>query len=406
MVPGSYQSHMTHRKSLAMAVEVNPAAQTRTRTMMTISRPKGSLVIPQDRSSDQIHVSSTFRTLWSHLNGRFVAIMALVLANVVFGTTFVATKPMLDRIPPLTIATGRFAIALLVLMPFLLRSGRRPNLGRTSALLGFVGVFLTFFSQNLGLEMTSATNGALIHGGIPVLTMLFAGPVLAERLNASRLTGVIISLLGVGTVILCANGAKVNLSLAGDSLILLSAAAMASYLIIGRHAFSGEDTLEIVAGITCYGLLFLIPASGVEIVTRGIERPTNGDLACWIYLGVMASALALFLESVGLRHLEAGQVGLFANLSPLVGIIVAALFLGESISIFQIGGGALILGGVWFASRGAGNTQVHQLAEPPQDLHSRSAEDVVLALHVEGPIETSIAPAFSTIDLACGALQP
>jgi hypothetical protein len=109
---------------------------------------------------------------------------------------------------------------------------------------------------------------------------------------------------------------------------------------------------------------------------------------------------------VGLRHLEAGQVGLFANLSPLVGIIVAALFLGESISIFQIGGGALILGGVWFASRGAGNTQVHQLAEPPQDLHSRSAEDVVLALHVEGPIETSIAPTFSTIDLACGALQP
>src|SRR5215203_1289859 len=271
----------------------------RTHTMVTISRSKGSQIILQDQSSDNANVTSVYRSISTRLNGRFTAIMALVLANIVFGTTFVATKPMLDRIPPLTIATGRFAFALLVLMPFLLRSGRRPNLGRTSALLGFVGVFLLYFSQNLGLEMTSATNGALIHGGIPVFTMLIAGPVLAERLNASRLTGVIISLLGVGAVILCGNGAKVNLSLAGDSLILLSAAAMAAYLVIGRKAFSGDDTLEIIAGGTCYGLLFLIPASGAEIVTRGIERPTNGDLACWIYLGVIASALAFFLESVG-----------------------------------------------------------------------------------------------------------
>ena len=312
--------------------------------MMTISRPKGSLVIPQDRSSDEIYVSSTFRTLWSHLNGRFVAILALVLANVVFGTTFVATKPMLDRIPPLTIATGRFAIALLVLMPLLLRSGRRPNLGRTSALLG------------------------------------------------------------VGAVILCGNGAKLNLSLVGDSLILLSAAAMAAYLVIGRKVFSGEDTLEIIAGATCYGLLFLVPASGAEIVTRGIERPTNGDLACWIYLGVVASALAFLLESAGLRHLEAGQVGLFANLSPLVGIVVAALFLGESISLYQIGGGALILGGVWFATRRDGNIQVESATVHPLEL--RPSDDLVLALRVEEPAEVIIVPVFSTVDLDCSALQP
>ena len=387
-----------------MAVDINLAAQTRTRAMMTIPRPKGTLAIRQDRSSDDAYESSIYRTIWSHVSGRFVAIMALVLANVVFGTTFVATKPMLDRIPPFTIATGRFAIALLVLMPLLLRSGRRPNLGRNSALLGFVGFFLLYFSQNLGLEMTSATNGALIHGGIPVFTMLIAGPVLAERLNASRLTGVLISLLGVGAVILCGNGAKVNLSLAGDSLILLSGVAMAAYLVIGRKVFSGEDTLEILAGATCYGLLFLLPASGAEIVTRGIERPTNGDLACWIYLGVIASALGFFLESAGLHHLEAGQASLFANLSPLVGITVAALFLGESISIYQIGGGMLILGGVWFATRSAGIEQHHSLSEQPSN--PEPADDLVLATGAADLRGVRIAPAFATIDQEQGAFQP
>jgi drug/metabolite transporter (DMT)-like permease len=387
-----------------MAVEVNLAAQTRTRTMMTISRPKGNLVIMQDRSSDDVSDSSIYLTIWSHLSGRFVAIAALVLANVIFGTTFVATKPMLDRIPPLTIATGRFAIALLVLMPLLLRSGRRPNFGRNSALLGFVGVFVLYFSQNLGLEMTSATNGALIHGGVPVFTMLIAGPVLAERLNASRLAGVVVSLVGVGAVILCGNGAKLTLSLAGDALILLSAAAMAAYLVIGRRAFAGEGALETVAGGICYGLLFLIPASGAEIVTRGIERPTNGDLACWIYLGVFASALAWLFECVGLRHLEASQVGLFTNLSPLVGIVVAALFLGESISIYQIGGGVLILGGVWFATKGVDHHQVQPLTEQP--LNAQAVDDLVLTTGSCDLPEMNIAPAFSTIDLEHGSLRP
>lgn len=283
--------------------------------------------------------------------GRLTACCTLLLANVIFGTTFVATKPMFDRVPPMTIAAGRFAIVLLVLIPLLLRSGRRPNLSRTAAVMGGVGVFLTFVTQNLGLEMTSATNAALIQGGVPVMTMLIAGPVLAERLDASRLTGGVISIVGIAVIVLFSQRAAMSVSLAGDGLILISAVAFSVYLIIGRRAFAGADSLEVVAGVSCYGLLLLAPASGIEIVTRGIERPTGGDMACWLYLGIVASAVGLLLEGIGLRHLEAGQASLFANLGPLVGLLAAALMLGESISMAQIGGGLLILGGVWLATR-------------------------------------------------------
>src|SRR5689334_11215510 len=64
------------------------------------------------------------------LSARFLALVALVTANVIWGTTFVVTKPLLDRVPPLTLASARFAIALLVLLPVLARSGRRPVLNR------------------------------------------------------------------------------------------------------------------------------------------------------------------------------------------------------------------------------------------------------------------------------------
>jgi drug/metabolite transporter (DMT)-like permease len=282
--------------------------------------------------------------------GRAAAIFALVAANVIWGTTFVATKPMLERVPPLTLATLRFAIALLVLLPIVALTGGRPRLGRTPALMGFTGIFLVYLGQNVGLEFTSAANGALIHGGIPILTMLLAGPFLGERLTARGLAGCAVSLLGVGIVVLRGPGGAVGLSTFGDGLVLLSALALAAYLVIGRRAFPGGGSLELVAGVACYGLLFLLPASGVELAMEGMQRPTTGDVLGLLYLGVAASALAFVLWGYGLRHLEAGKAAVFANLNPLVGVGVAALLLAEQVTAAQVGGGVLILGGVWLAT--------------------------------------------------------
>src|SRR5262249_809323 len=109
----------------------------------------------------------------------------------------------------------------------------------------------------------------------------------------------------------------------------------------------------LVAGVAIWGFLFLLPASGIELGLEGMGRPTTGDLLGLLYLGAAASALAFMLWAHGLRHLEAGQAAVFANLNPLVGVAVAALFLGERVTPAQIGGGLLILTGVWLATRKA-----------------------------------------------------
>ncbi len=284
---------------------------------------------------------------------RVGAVLALVAANAIWGTTFVATKPLLDRVPPLTLASGRFAIALLVLLPLLACSGRWPILSRTTAAMGFTGVFVVYACQNLGLRYTGAANGALIHGGIPVFTALLAAPVLGERLGRGRLAGLALSLAGVAAVILPGSGGRIGRSAVGDGLVLLSALGLAAYLVLGRRAFPGGGSLELVTGVAIFGLLFLLPASAIELGRGGLGRPTAGDLLGLLYLGAVASALAFVLWAYGLRQLEAGQAAAFANLSPLVGVAVAALALDEAISAPQIVGGLLILGGVWLASRQA-----------------------------------------------------
>ena len=170
---------------------------------------------------------------------------------------------------------------------------------------------------------TDASNGAIIHGGIPVITML-----LAARLRRE----------------------SVGMSMLGDGLVLLSAVGLGAYLVLGRRAFPEGANLELVGGVAVFGLLLMIPASAVEIATVGIDRPTSGDVLNLLYLGVGASALAFVLWGYGLRHLEAGQAAAFANLNPLVGVIVAATLLGETISPLQLAGGTMIISGVWLTS--------------------------------------------------------
>jgi drug/metabolite transporter (DMT)-like permease len=302
-------------------------------------------------SNSMVILESERRAASLRISARFWAVLALVAANVIWGTTFVVTKPLLNHVPPITLASGRFAIALLVLLPAVFCTGRRPILNRATAVMGFTGVFVVYVCQNLGLRYTGAANGALIHGGIPVFTALLAGPALGERLTHRRAGGLLISLAGVTAVVLFGPDGGFGVSALGNGLILVSALGLAAYFVLGRRAFPNGGSLDLVAGVALWGLLFLLPVSGLELKVEGMSRPAGGDLLGLLYLGAAASALAFILWAYGLRHLEAGQAAVFANLNPLVGVIVAALFLGESLAPTQIAGGLLILTGVWLASQ-------------------------------------------------------
>jgi drug/metabolite transporter (DMT)-like permease len=287
-------------------------------------------------------------------SARATAILALVAANLIWGTSFVATKPLLDGVPPLTLAAGRVAVALLVLLLLLRRIGARPARGWTPAVMGFTGVFLLYLCQNVGLQHTSAANAALILGGLPVLTALLAGPVLSEPLAATRLVGIAASLAGLAAIVVIGGGAGPGRSALGDALLLVSALSLAAYLLVGRRTFPGGGSLELVAGATGYGLVLLLPASAAELALGGMDRPTLGDLAGLLYLGVAATALAFVLLAYGLHHLEAGQVAAFAYLKPVVGVGAAAILVGEPVTTFHLGAAALILGGVWLVTRHSG----------------------------------------------------
>lgn len=280
-----------------------------------------------------------------------LAVLALVLANVAWGGSAVASKAALDTVPPIALAVLRVALAYALLRALLARTGGVPATGRGPALLGLTGVALFCLTQNLGLRYATAGTTALLNGAIPVLTLVLAALFLGEQVTGWRLAGLLTSFTGIVLLVLSGSGGTFSAAALGNLLPLASAVSFAGYAVLGRRYFGVGGALAIVAGSTRYGLLLLLPFAGIEALTTGVAQPGPSDWVLMLYLGAGCSALAFLLCGYALARMEAGHAATFGNLKPLVGIALAVTLLSEPVSLDQLGGGALVLLGVIVATK-------------------------------------------------------
>ncbi len=280
-----------------------------------------------------------------------LATPAILAATLLWGMSTSAAKLALDDWPPISQAWLRFAVALVVLIPLVRLMSGRLALGRMPALLGVIGVGLFYAVHNLGLHATSAMNASLIlDGGTPALTILFGAMLLGERPRRRPAIGLLLSLLGVGIVVLAKESGRIGEVGHGDLLMILSAALWALYSIVGKQIFRTEGVLPVVAGSTLYGTVLLSPPAVFELTQIGIPAITLQGAGLLLFLGVGCSAIAYLFLGHALIHLTAWKVASWTTIMPLVGVIAAVAFLREEMALGQAAGGALILAGVALAT--------------------------------------------------------
>src|SRR5829696_8766883 len=240
------------------------------------------------------------------VSGRRLALVALMVTMIVWGSTFVVTKSVLDAAGPFAVTALRFGIGLLVLLPFAYRRGFRFRLAFEPAFLlfGLTGVALVYGLQTMALVFTSAANTALISAGVPVVAAVLARAFLKEAIPPARLFGIGLSVLGVGLV----SGATPpgadfsGTVLLGNVLMVGAVVAYGAYAVQGRALRGGEGYPAVVATAASFaaGLLFLLPlAAGEVILFDAPELGAQGWLVV-VYLGVGASALPIFLWNYAL----------------------------------------------------------------------------------------------------------
>jgi len=276
---------------------------------------------------------------------------------IVWGSTLAITKIIVDHIPPMTLAFYRCSIGALTLLGLFIARAR-SSAGKyltgiawgTIILLGFTGVTVFYIFFNISVKMTSASVGALLQGFIPVCIALMAAVFLKERLSVKQIIGIIVSVTGVVLIgFLSHNEKDVANSILGNVLMIIAVIGWGIYTIISKKV-ADKDPLLITSLSTFAGSVLLLPAAIYENLGTGWPQTSLTDWIIIFFLGAIASGICYFLYNRSLQLLSAAQVGNFINLDPLIGFIIALIFLHESVNMLQITGGVLVIAGIILSS--------------------------------------------------------
>jgi drug/metabolite transporter (DMT)-like permease len=282
----------------------------------------------------------------------------LVGANLVYATSYVASRLTLDDVPPATLAFVRCALGALVLLPLAARALRAA--GITGAdhwrimAMGALGFGAAFALSHWGLLRSTAANAALLIIVEPLAIMALSPLMLGERLRRREAIGGAIAL--AGTILVVLDGVPgLTTRLAphwrGDLLLIAAGFGYAAYSLIGRDVLRRHPSTPVTALSVVWGAATLVPLAGLE--WWGGARPvwTGSGVLGTLYLGVVITALAYLVWNWVLERVPAPRAAIFLTVQPITGALLGILLLGDAFSVFTAFGGALIVAGLVLTAR-------------------------------------------------------
>ncbi|MCL4269807.1 MAG: DMT family transporter [Anaerolineales bacterium] len=294
-----------------------------------------------------------------HKHHTFTGLIAGLAAASIWGGMYVVSKVVLEVIPPFSLLTIRLimgALALGIVIYFRdKRSGQKTIITRelfwTSFLVGFVGYGISLGFQFVGTKLSTASNGALVTSATPAFVLLFAPFLLGEKATPRRIIALVISTLGVLAVIDPRN-AELSPSLFWGNMSLLAAAlTWALYSVLVRKVAKSADLLMSSTIMLLGGVPSSIAFAIWEINSQGIGEITLGIVGGLLFLGIISTAVAMFLWNYAFAELPAAVASLTFFAQPVVGTLLGWLFLSEQITPLFLAGGLLIGIGILIATR-------------------------------------------------------
>lgn len=286
-----------------------------------------------------------------------MAYFLLVVITLVWAGNYPAGKIALGVIDPMVLIALRTIIGATILV-FMVRQSHpnwktelREDLFST-LILSVTGVAASGLLFYFGLKYTSASNAGIISASTPIWVTILSWVFLRERPHLINIGGVLVSFAGLVTII-CQGSLAALLSRSfniGDLLILAGQLNWAIYTVYGRRVLARRPATLTTASAYLAGAVMLCPLLLLASPARLFEQASWSVAIAVTYLSVLSPISNLWYYKA-LAQVSPHRAAVFMNLMPVIVLVFSALVLHEHISLAQVIGTVMVIGGVIITTR-------------------------------------------------------
>lgn len=280
---------------------------------------------------------------------------ALIAVQIFFGSLPVIGKVVLNVIPAISLVGFRVGITALVLVLFQVIRGRvwlkeKGDYWR----LGVLSLFGVTFNQLLfitGLSLTTASNTSLLAVTIPIFALTVGSITGAERLRRIKVIGIALAAIGVIIIINPQTASFAPQTALGDVLIIINSLSFGIYVATSKAVITRNGAFRSMMWVFVFAALVCVPfgAWSFSAVDARAVEPLIWLLV--LHIALVATAAPYLLNAWALARVDPSTVAVFIYLQPLIGFLLAVVFLGEGIDLTFVMAALLIFTGVFFVSR-------------------------------------------------------
>jgi len=283
------------------------------------------------------------------------AFLALIPAQILFGSLPVIGKIVLAVIPPMGLVGIRVAVTAAILIT--IQAFRRRLWLKEKgdywklAVLSLFGVVLNQFFFISGLSLTTASNTSLLAVMIPVFALAVGSIAGFEKLTWVKIVGIVFAALGVVLLIDPRKASFSSQTTIGDIYIIINCLAYGTYVATSKKVITRNGTFRSMMWVFIFASFICVPVGAVSLSKIDLAAVPTYVWLISIYIAIGATAAPYLLNAWALQKVNPSTVAVFVYLQPILGFALAVAYLGESIGPIFVLAAGMIFAGVFLVTR-------------------------------------------------------
>tara|TARA_B100000579_G_scaffold410504_1_gene400469 strand:- start:254 stop:1081 length:828 start_codon:yes stop_codon:yes gene_type:complete len=268
-------------------------------------------------------------------NKRVVAVNALILAALLFGSTFIIVKNLLDSLSPTTVVFLRYLIASIL---FLIVGGiPKKEYIKPGLLMGFF-LWIGYITQTQGLLTTSTINSGIVTGFYIVLTPLFSKFINKTNIEKKNYIASISGFLGI--FLIAINNID---EIFGNLFTLICASGYALHIVMVERYIKGKNISQLMFIQSTIGALLCLPFLEFNEIAKSIDY-----LYPIMFLGLLVNFCAFYLQLFGQKFINASTASLLFGLEGVFALLIGVFYVQEVLNMVNWLGVIIVLCSIYY----------------------------------------------------------